>query len=121
VTAAKPARAKKAPRDASDDPVLKKLRAICLALPGSVETVTYGHPTFKANGKAYAVLDHYKGGPCVWFRCAKTKRKTLLADDRFFPSPYDKAELALCRAARDIDWRQLSDLIRASFESVISR
>ena len=117
--APKRTRTPKAPRAEGGDPLLKKLRTVCLALPGSVETLTYGHPTFKANGKAYAVLDNYKGVRCVWFRCAKSNRAILLKDARFFPSPYDKAQQALCRAAQDIDWRQLRDLIRASFESVM--
>lgn len=108
------------PKDAGyDESVLKKLRAVCVALPGTAETLTWRNPTFKANGKAYAVLDKYKGVPCVWFRCAKSKREALLKDAKFFPSPYDKAHQALCRAARDIDWSQLSDLIRSSFESVM--
>lgn len=115
---AKPAKPPKAPRAARDEAVLGKLRSLCLALPGTVETVTYGNPTFKANGKAYAVLDHYRGLACIWFRCAKSNRKDLLKDANFFPSPYDKAGHALCRAARDIDWRQLGGLIRLSFESV---
>ena len=109
----------KAPPAGHGDPVLKKLRSLCLALPGTVETVTYGNPTFKANGKAYAVLDSYKGVRCIWFRCPKSNRKSLLEDANFFPSPYDKAQQALCRAARDVDWGQLGGLIRASFESVI--
>ena len=116
--AAKPTRAPKTPRD-HDAFVLKKLRSVCLSLPGTVETVTYGNPTFKANGKAYAVLDSYKGVACIWFRCAKSNRKTLLKDASFFPSPYDKGELALCRVARNIDWSQLGDLVHSSFESVV--
>ena len=111
--------APKKPRAKFDEAVLKSLRALCMALPGTVETLTWGNPTFKANGKAYAVLDRYKGVECIWFRCAKAERATLLTDTHFFPSPYDKAGQALCRAAHDIDWRQMGSLIRASFESVI--
>lgn len=117
--APKRTRAPKKPRAGYDESVLKKLRSVCVALPGTAETLSWGNPTFKANGKAYAVLDSYKGVACIWFRCAKSKREILLQDAKFFPSPYDKAQQALCRAARDIDWRQLGDLIRSSFESVI--
>jgi len=35
-----------------------KLRGICLPLPEVVETVKWGHPTFEAGKKVFAVLDH---------------------------------------------------------------
>jgi len=37
--------------------VLMKLREICGVLPEVVETVKWGHPTFEAGKKIFAVLD----------------------------------------------------------------
>ena len=44
---------------------LANLRPICLALPEARETTTFGHPTFQAGKKTFAVLDHYQGVECL--------------------------------------------------------
>ena len=40
-----------------EDRVLERLRAICLALPETDEVRTWGHSTFRARKKAFAVLE----------------------------------------------------------------
>src|SRR6266705_3197284 len=62
---------------------LKKLREICLTLPETAETVKWGHPTFEAGKKIFAVLDHYYGQPCIAFRSSKEEQMKLLRDKRF--------------------------------------
>ena len=37
--------------------ILTKLREICLALPKTSETVTFGHPTFQVGTKTFTVLE----------------------------------------------------------------
>ena len=49
---------------------LAALRALSAEWPGVTETLSWGNPTLKANGKNFAVLDHYQGSYCVWVRCA---------------------------------------------------
>ena len=41
--------------------ILEKLREICLALPKTSETTTFGHPTFQVGTKTFTVLETYKG------------------------------------------------------------
>ena len=41
--------------------ILAKLREICLALPKTSETTTFGHPTFQVGTKTFTVLETYKG------------------------------------------------------------
>jgi predicted DNA-binding protein (MmcQ/YjbR family) len=52
----------------SERQILTKLRKICLALPASAETVTFGHPTFRVDSKTFAVFEEWKGelGICMW-------------------------------------------------------
>jgi hypothetical protein len=96
---------------------LARLRTICLALPDVSETPTFGNPTFKAGKKAFAVLDRYKGEYCIWFRCAEPMRRQLLSDDdAYFPAPYDKAQIALCRKLKGTNWTKLKPLIVAGYE-----
>jgi hypothetical protein len=44
-----------------DKKILEKLREICLALPKTSETTTFGHPTFQVGTKTFTVLETYKG------------------------------------------------------------
>jgi predicted DNA-binding protein (MmcQ/YjbR family) len=45
----------------SEAAMLKKLRAICLRLPAATEGISFGHSTFRIEGKIFAVLEEYKG------------------------------------------------------------
>jgi len=51
----------------SETQVLERLREICLVLADVDEVTTFGHSTFRAKGKMFAVLEEYKGelGICV--------------------------------------------------------
>jgi hypothetical protein len=102
--------------DESCKPVLDRLRKVAMALPGVVETLTYGNPTFKANGKAFAVLDRYKGEYCIWIRCDGKLRAKLLKDGAFFPSPYDKAKQAVCRKLDGLNWKEFGPQVKASYD-----
>jgi len=98
---------------------LKKLRDICLGLPETAETVKWGHPTFEAGKKIFAVLDHYYGRPCIAFRSSKKDQIKLLRDQRFFPAPYAAAHGWVClRADGKLNWPQVRDLLVASYRTV---
>jgi hypothetical protein len=57
--------AQAAKTEKNEDKILAKLREICLALPGVQEVKTWGHPTFQAGKKSFAVLDEYHGQLCI--------------------------------------------------------
>ena len=68
--------------------VLQKLRQICLALPGTNEVRTFGHPTFRAGKKTFAVFEEYKGQLCIAFKVTASHQYLFLKDPRFFRTPY---------------------------------
>src|SRR5882724_740568 len=96
--------------------LLMNLREICLALPEVVETVKWGHPTFEAGKKIFAVLDHYHGRHCIAFRASIEEQKRLCRDERFFPAPYaaKRGWVCLC-AERELNWSEVRDLILVSY------
>jgi len=98
---------------------LKRLRKICLAFPETKETVKWGHPTFEAGKKAFAVLDHYHGEACIAFRTGGKAQSRLLRDKRFYPAPYAAAQGWVClRMAGELDWSEVGDLMVASYRLV---
>jgi hypothetical protein len=90
---------------------LKRLRRIAATLPGSVETVTFGHPTFKVGSRSFAVLDRYDGHECLWLRADPLQRAKLLAMRGWFESPYDPRKTALCGRLGALNWRRVPPLV----------
>jgi predicted DNA-binding protein (MmcQ/YjbR family) len=96
--------------------LLTMLRKICLALPEARETVKWGHPTFEAGKKMFAVLDNYEGQPCIAFRAAPEQRDKLLTDERFFSAPYAGRHGWICmNADGPIDRIEIQELLRDSY------
>src|SRR5206468_3249344 len=89
-----PARRKRKPmskamkNEKTEEKVLAKLREICLALPEAHEVKTWGHPTFKAGAKTFAVLERYNGHLCICFKTTLPLQQLLIEDaDRYFKTP----------------------------------
>ena len=101
------------------DRALARLRAECAGWPGVTETTSWGNPTFKADGKSFAVLDRYRDEYCIWLRCDPARRESLLADGAFAPAPYDRNKTAICRRLDGLDWDSFGPLLRDSYESVM--
>jgi predicted DNA-binding protein (MmcQ/YjbR family) len=99
--------------------VLARLRQICLRLPEVRETVKWGHPTFEAGKKIFAVLDHYDGRPCIAFRAPLEKLDELIADKRFTEAPYAAKHGWVCLFADGrINWAEVDKLLQESYRLV---
>jgi predicted DNA-binding protein (MmcQ/YjbR family) len=103
-----------------DEPLLlARLREICLTLPESRETVKWGHPTFEAGKKIFAVLDRYQGRPCIAFRLSAERLPMVLADERFYAAPYGARHGWVCMHADGrIEWGEVEGLLRESYRQV---
>jgi predicted DNA-binding protein (MmcQ/YjbR family) len=103
----------------TDSVLLTRLREICLRLPEVQETLKWGHPTFEAGKKMFAVLDHYQGHPCIAFRTSPERLPELLADDRFYEAPYGARQAWVClHADGRMNWAEVDELLRASYRLV---
>jgi predicted DNA-binding protein (MmcQ/YjbR family) len=100
--------------------LLPRLRRICLRLPGASETASWGHPTFKAGGKTFCVLERYKGHLTLGFKLPAADAAAALSDARFFKSPYvgDKGWVSLI-VERAPAWAEVAEL--SICQSVSSR
>jgi predicted DNA-binding protein (MmcQ/YjbR family) len=99
--------------------VLTRLRKVCLRLPEVRETVKWGHPTFEAGKKIFAVLDRYDGRPCIAFRAPLEKVDELLVDERFIEAPYAARFGWVClNIEGSIDWAEVERLVQGSYRLV---
>ena len=107
----------------SRDPI-ERLRAICLALPGTTEKVSHGEPTWHAGGRMFAQLDdHHHGADrlAVWLAAGLGDQETLVAQDpvRFFVPPYvgHRGWIGVRIDGRP-DWRRVTTLVRDAHAEV---
>lgn len=95
--------------------LLPKLRAICLALPESDETVTFGNPTFRVRQRMFAVLEEYKGSVCLVVKVGKQAMGLFLEDPRFFRAPYlGQHGWVSLRLESGQDWEEIAELVSGS-------
>jgi predicted DNA-binding protein (MmcQ/YjbR family) len=101
------------------DQALKKLRAICLALPETKEVEAWGHPTFRAGKKMFAGFGQDGDGLTIGLSVGFDRQGELLEDERFYPTPY-AARLGWVSLRIDgtTDWDEVSGLVREAYRQV---
>jgi predicted DNA-binding protein (MmcQ/YjbR family) len=103
--------------------ILEKLRKVCLALPGSEECVSFGHPAFRMRGKIFAVLEEYKDELGICVKVGKELQGIFLNDPRFFRTPYigKHGWVTLRIHAARLNWTEVADLVKGSSSLVTSQ
>jgi predicted DNA-binding protein (MmcQ/YjbR family) len=112
------------PRKYDDShPAIKRLREICLALPGSYEKEAWGECTFRVTeGTMFAMTDndhHHSGHLGVWIKAAHMVQEILVnsAPEIFFVPPYmGKQGWVGARLDGKADWEQVAGILRDGYE-----
>ncbi|MCI0408183.1 MAG: MmcQ/YjbR family DNA-binding protein [Acidobacteria bacterium] len=98
---------------------LDRLRAICLSLPATKETITWGHPNFRVGEKIFAAFESYRGRECVCFKTIEPIRLALLEDERYFIPPYSGRFGWVARYVDGrVSWKKLEGLLQSSYRMV---
>ena len=100
-------------RPTREDLIYKRLSEFCLSLPGTTEKISWGHPNYRAGGRTFATLESFKGVISIAVRTPDEQRDLLLADPRFFPTPYSggKGWVSLRMEGRT-SWTLVKELCR---------
>lgn len=101
----------------TEDEILQRLRKICLALEGAEETVTFGHPTFRVEGKTFCVLEEYKAELGICVKVEKELQGLFLDDPRYFRTPYigQHGWVTLRVYAARLNWSEVKQLVKGSY------
>lgn len=107
----------------SEAAILRRLRAICLRLPAATEGVTFGHPTFRIEGRMFAVLEQYKGELGICMKVGTLLQGVFLEDSRFFHTPYigKHGWVTLRVYAAPLNWNEIRELVKGSYQLVAPR
>jgi len=66
------------------DPILTKMREICLSLPDTKETLTWGQPHFRVGDKIFSGYGEEKGKKVIGFKLEMDHEDAMLDDPRFW-------------------------------------
>ncbi len=98
---------------------LRRLRAICLALPEAEERETWGEATFRVRDKIFCM--HHEGygdGPVLTCKAPPGSQAILVGADpkRFYVPPYvgHKGWVGM-RLGKGVDWREVGVLVKRSY------
>lgn len=127
---------------AEGDPVLARLRAVCLALPEAHEKVSHGRPHFSAGagGRGFAVYgggvrvrpgEHEQHERAVLVKADPAELPALDEDPRFWvpayygPAGWRGADLPAGdrprRGSAEVGWDEVAELVDASYRLVATR
>ena len=109
-----------------DPEVLKKLRAICLALPEAAEQPAHGDPAWRVRKKIFVAQkgNYADGRPSAWMKAPDGAQAALIAADPevFFSPPYvGPSGWIGVYLDVPVDWDELEELVHDSYRLVAPR
>ena len=106
------------------EPLIARLREICLALPETTEKLAWGEPTFRVKEKMFVQVDnnhHRSGHFAIWCPSPPDAREILVGNipERFFVPPYVGGKGWIgARLDGDCDWDQVALVIEDAYRMV---
>jgi predicted DNA-binding protein (MmcQ/YjbR family) len=100
--------------------LLGRVRAICLALPGSAEVEAWGHPTFRVGGKIFASFGGDDSGGTLGVKTTPDLQAALVGSDaRFAIAAYvGKHGWVSMTLKGTVDWNEVDALVRGSYRLI---
>jgi hypothetical protein len=107
---------------------LEKLAKVCMALPGVTKKEMHGHMAFKVGKKtfAYYLNDHHGDGivsVCCKVLAGDNKRLIDTNSRKFYMPAYigPRGWVALRLDRATVDWNEVRELVRGSWEQMASK
>ncbi len=99
-------------------PALTRLRKLCLSLPQTSETLSWGHPNFRAGKRMFVTFEQTQARPSIAFHVSSFDVRPYEDAITFFLTPYGRGQWRSVWADEKLDWQVISELVRRSYESV---
>ena len=107
-------------RKPDDGKQLKRVRQICSSIPGTIEKLSHGEPTFFTPKRVFSMFDnnhHNDGHVAIWIPAAPGVQSALIEEDpdTYFRPPYVGPSGWVGVELSRVDDAQLGSLIREAF------
>jgi len=104
---------------ASTPPALKRARAICLALPNTKETLTWGEPHFRVGEKIFCGYGDEDGRALISFKLTMEHQSEAIDSGRFFKAKYvGKSGWVSTEADCVRDWDEIAAMVLESYRLI---
>lgn len=101
------------------DSILTHMRAICLALPDTKETLTWGHPHFRVGEKIFAGYERSNAKTSIGFKLELAHADLVLGDPRFTRAAYvGNYGWVSMDVSGPVDWSFVAELVHESFRLI---
>jgi predicted DNA-binding protein (MmcQ/YjbR family) len=101
------------------DPILTKMREICLSLPDTKETITWGQPHFRVGDKIFSGYGEEKGKKVIGFKLEMDHADAMLEDPRFWRAPYVGHKGWVSMDATQVrHWEEVRILVHESYRLI---
>ena len=98
---------------------LTEMRRICLALPETAETMTWGQPHFRVRGKIFAGFGDHAGIANIGFKLEREHADAVIQDPRFYRAPYVGAHGWVSMRVEGVrDWNEVRALVLESYRLI---
>ena len=101
-----------------DDIVLSRVRSLCLSLPETTETGSWGHPNFRAGRRTFVTYEWVQRRPSIAFRLGRADVAKYAGVRGFVRTPYGRDEWISMQADGRMNWRLAKELIVRSYRLV---
>lgn len=101
-----------------DHPHLARVRALLERLPEAVEVRTWGHPTFRAGKRIFAIFGEHRGAPSFNVKALPAEQAESLEMAWCFPPPYTAHKGWIGVWADDVQWEELRPLLERGYRQV---
>jgi predicted DNA-binding protein (MmcQ/YjbR family) len=107
----KPARPNKA--------ALEKLRRICLSLPNTKETLSWGSPHFRVGDKIFCGIGDEKGRLAIGFKLEMDHADAVIQDPRFWRAPFvGRYGWVSMGVTPKMNWKQVKAFVEESYRLI---
>jgi predicted DNA-binding protein (MmcQ/YjbR family) len=101
-----------------NDRALGRVRKLCLSLPETIETNSWGHPNFRAGKRTFVTYEWIRGGPTIAFRLSRNEVRRREKAKGFLSTPYGRGQWVSMEVRGRIDWRLVGALVLESYKQV---
>jgi predicted DNA-binding protein (MmcQ/YjbR family) len=99
--------------------ILARMREICLSLPDTRETLTWGQPHFRVGDKIFAGCGDEKGRTVIGFKLDMDHADAIIQDPRFWRAPYVGHKGWVSMDATQVrDWEEVRPLVLESYRLI---
>lgn len=100
------------------DPLLSRVRKLCLSLPETSEVASWGHPNFRAGKRTFVTFEHVEGVDAIAFYLHPFDVEDLQGRAGFMRTPYGQGRWVSLRIRPRPKWPEIEGLVLKSYRQV---